>query len=311
MAGLANGFADRGHEVTVVTNTMEVSEKQNYEVLRGISSFEIFKQYKNAERILEANISLKTILFGLICKRKWYVIHHIHYQHGNWFTSFLKNFMTLFSKNISVSRFIKGTLWGKSIVIPNFYSDNFKLLPGLSRDRDLIFVGRLVSDKGMDLVVNAFATLKAEGFIPTLTIVGEGPEKEKLVHSVKLNHLTSIIFAGEVTGDDLVKLLNQHRFMIIPSNWDEPFGLVALEGLACGNTLLCSNRGGLIESSGGFGMFFDPTQQRELENVLRQALVLNQNPHISNDNKTQHLERHSRSTIVDEYLMNLSNNIIS
>ncbi|MFX8797752.1 glycosyltransferase, partial [Acinetobacter baumannii] len=67
----------------------------------------------------------------------------------------------------------------------------------------------------------------------SLTIVGEGPEKiaiEKKVESLGLK--SQVNFVGIQKGETLVELLNQHKVICIPSKWEEPFGIVALEALA-------------------------------------------------------------------------------
>jgi glycosyltransferase involved in cell wall biosynthesis len=50
-------------------------------------------------------------------------------------------------------------------------------------------------------------------------------------------------FVGTKTDHELVKLLNTHQIMVVPSLWNEPFGLVALEGVACGCVLSVPSEG--------------------------------------------------------------------
>ena len=52
------------------------------------------------------------------------------------------------------------------------------------------------------------------------------------------------------TNHDLVNQLNQSEILVVPSLWSEPFGIVALEGLACGCALLASDAGGLPDAVG-------------------------------------------------------------
>ena len=58
------------------------------------------------------------------------------------------------------------------------------------------------------------------------------------------------------TGPDVVALLNRHLIIVVPSRWQEPFGLVALEGIACGCVALGANCGGLPNAIGGAGATF-------------------------------------------------------
>ena len=52
-------------------------------------------------------------------------------------------------------------------------------------------------------------------------------------------------FTGVLQGETLVRTLNAHRIMVVPSRTPEPFGVVALEGIACGCVVVGSEGGGL------------------------------------------------------------------
>ncbi|MFX7784778.1 glycosyltransferase, partial [Acinetobacter baumannii] len=67
-----------------------------------------------------------------------------------------------------------------------------------------------------------------------------------------------IQFAGLLNGVALANALNNCKVMVIPSIWEEPFGIVALEGLASGCIIACSDRLGLREATGGYAFLFDP-----------------------------------------------------
>jgi len=74
---------------------------------------------------------------------------------------------------------------------------------------------------------------------------------------VRLRHLQEqVTFAGAPPSDQVAKLLRQHHILIVPSIWEESFGVVALEGLACGCVVLGADGGGLDEAIGPCGMTF-------------------------------------------------------
>src|SRR5262249_3490861 len=138
--------------------------------------------------------------------------------------------------SISVSRAMAEDLGTPSVVILNAYRDHlFRTLPGVPRTRDLVFLGRLVSDKGVDLLLAALGRLAEDGLRPELTIVGDGPELPALyAQAQRLGLANQVEFTGTRTGDELVHLLNRHRIVVVPSRYNEPFGVAALEGTACG-----------------------------------------------------------------------------
>jgi len=70
----------------------------------------------------------------------------------------------------------------------------------------------------------------------------------------------------------IAETLNKQRFLVVPSRWEEPFGIVALEGLACGCVPIVSRRGGLVEAIGLHGYTFENGDARDLAQVLAHVL---------------------------------------
>jgi glycogen(starch) synthase len=301
MSGLVRSFAELGHEVQVITATAAAEKgagKVTVHRQPGLS--EQYRLYRSADIVLEANIGLKTAILGLWFRKKWWVVHHIHYQHGKGPLPYLKNFLTFFSNNIAVSSFIRKMLWGRSHVIENFYDDEFRDL-GLERTNDLVFVGRLVSDKGAVLLLEALKILRHEGLEPRCIIAGEGPELEKLRKFSAVNSLSAqVSFPGVVKGNDLVTLLNSTRIQVVPSTWDEPFGIVVLEGMACGCDVIAADAGGLPEAVGKAGWLFRRGDCVSLAGHIRSRL--NAVDKIPNDYVAKHLEQHRRMTVARAYI---------
>ena len=75
--------------------------------------------------------------------------------------------------------------------------------------------------------------------------------------AAKLGLEAQVEFAGTKTGQELVALLNRHRIMVVPSRWQEPFGVVALEGIACGCVAIVARCGGLPDAVGRCGVTFE------------------------------------------------------
>ncbi|HYB59711.1 MAG TPA: glycosyltransferase family 4 protein [Candidatus Acidoferrales bacterium] len=98
---------------------------------------------------------------------------------------------------------------------------------------DALFVGRLISEKNVDLVIRA---LPAHS---TLCIVGDGPEKERLVRlSREVN--ARVCFASGLSYEQLVSIMKASNALVLPSV-REGFGIVALEALACGTPVITTN----------------------------------------------------------------------
>ena len=106
-------------------------------------------------------------------------------------------------------------------------------------------------------MLESLAALRRLGLTPGLTIIGDGPEAGSLRRlAERLTVQDQVTFTGPLTGEALVEMLNRHRIMIAPSRLAEPFGVVALEGIACGCAVVASENGGLRCAVGPCGLFF-------------------------------------------------------
>jgi glycosyltransferase involved in cell wall biosynthesis len=118
--------------------------------------------------------------------------------------------------------------------------------PDLVKPRDdhdgyFLFVGRLVPEKGAETVVSLARILPDLKF----KIVGTGPDEARL-H--RLGHgLPNLEFVGFRSGEDLADLYRGAMALLVPSRWEEVFGLTALEAFAAGKPVVASAVGGLPE----------------------------------------------------------------
>ena len=125
----------------------------------------------------------------------------------------LKKNVTRFSNNICVSEAVQAHIPGRSVVIPNTYrSDLFREYNDVGRDLDIIFVGRLVSDKGVADLIDALGQLGQTGFRPRLSIVGDGPERSAIMTRVReLGLEQQVTFTGIKRGFELARFIAGHR----------------------------------------------------------------------------------------------------
>jgi glycosyltransferase involved in cell wall biosynthesis len=235
------------------------------------------------------------------------ITHQTWYRRPNGATSwqdYLKYFISYGATNICASHALAKALSAPAVVIPNAYRDDqFYLCPDISRDRELVFLGRLVSDKGVALLLSAIAQLKVHNLTPKLTIIGSGPEEEGLRQKCEALGITrQVEFVGPKSGDELTQLLNAHQIMVVPSLWAEPFGIVALEGMACGCVVVGSEQGGLKEAIGVGGVTFANGSVDALARCLFDLLT---NPYalkLYREAAPDHLAKHTKRVIAQAYL---------
>jgi glycosyltransferase involved in cell wall biosynthesis len=306
---LAYQFSEGGHEVRVVTYTPPPAAGDGhfpFRVSRNPSNRELLDLTRWCDVYYQACISLKGLWPLLRVPRTLFVTHHTWYRRTDGSTGWqdrLKLLVCRFAENIAISKAIAGHIPAKSYIVPNPYRPVFRKIEGIISDQDFIFLGRLVSDKGADLLLEALKLLKERGILFRCTITGEGPEKETLQHlSRQYGVEEQVTFTGTVTGEDLIRLLNRHRIMVVPSRWKEPFGVVALEAIACGCVVVGSEGGGLPEAIGPCGMTFRSGDNRELAEKLSFLLTHPQLLQQYQLHAAEHLSKHSARQIGEEYL---------
>jgi len=305
---LAETFASAGNEVHVITQTAGDSiARSNYRLTRRPSITKLFGLLHWCDLFFQNNISLRSLLPALVLRKPTLVVHQTWLQNargGVGWNNRIKQGLLRFVTNVTISKAVADGISGHSFVIGNPYNDKiFRLIPGIPRDKDLVFVGRLVSDKGADLLLHALKFLQADNLLPDLTIIGNGPEEENLRRlTTELTLDRQVTFAGQRSGAALAEVLNQHRVLVVPSRWAEPFGIVALEGIACGCVVVGSERGGLKEAIGPCGVTFENENVPALAGQLKRLL---NDPHSQTSLRqqaTEHLARFQAAAVAAAYL---------
>jgi glycosyltransferase involved in cell wall biosynthesis len=112
-------------------------------------------------------------------------------------------------------------------------------------DHVVSFAGKLADFKGVDVLLRAAKIYekKLNNNVTTI-IAGDGALREELLKLKDELKLVNVHFIGHVTQQQLVSLYNLADVSTVPSR-TEPFGLVAIEALACGTPVVGTNQGGL------------------------------------------------------------------
>ncbi len=306
--GLATAFHRRGRDVTVMTNERSsLPDNLPFRVVRRPTALGTWKEFSNADAIIQFGPGVR-LGWPLLLRRFPVVISHQIWQppihsESPWHQR-LRARMVRRSINVSPSEAMARTLNSSGRVIGNAYDDKlFRIRPDVQRDRDLIFVGRLIPEKGADLLIEAVGKLAARGLRPNIAIVGSGPELEKLKQLAAEIHLQDrCFFRGALVGEALVEELNRHRILVVPSRWNEPFGIVALEGIACGCVVCGSDGGGLPDAIGPCGFLFTPGSADSLAELLYDVLGSDSKQAGARVYADKHLQSFTGSVVTDRYL---------
>src|ERR1700735_516153 len=144
-----------------------------------------------------------------------------------------------------------------------------------------VFFGRLVSTKGVRVLVEASGLLKARNREFQVKIIGDGPERQELERLVKdLGVESHVRFLGFVSTELLEENLKEATAVVMPSLGGEVFGLVAGENMQMGRLVIASDIGALSEVLGDAGMTFATEDAealaRSMESIIAHPLLKEQ-----------------------------------
>jgi glycogen synthase len=274
---LAEEFVRAGAEVSVVTNTPGPDTDFPYKLIRRPSLRALGRLAEQSDIIFQNLISLRTLIPLMLSGKPVVVTHQSWLRRADGRRG-LENHLKLRAlracHNVSISGAIAASLPVQSVVIGNpFNAREFEGLHDKPRDRDIVFLGRLVSDKGCDVLLHALAALKAKNLTPSLTVIGDGPEMAALkALTAELGLNAQVVFLGAV-HEGRGQIVAKHRVFAIPSVFAEPFGVVALEGIASGCAIVASVEGGLPDAVGSCGLYFRNGDAKGLALALERTLT--------------------------------------
>lgn len=153
--------------------------------------------------------------------------------------------------------------------------------------------GRHVEQKGFDLLLRAFDRVREELPDAVLRLGGDGDETARL----KAMAGPGVDLLGPLDRSGVQNLLAGARVAVVPSRL-EPFGIVAVEAMAAGRTVVWSTNGGLADATGGLGRGVDPT---EIDAMADAMLSMYADP-LPVDTARAHAETLSWSAIAARYL---------
>ena len=138
-----------------------------------------------------------------------------------------------------------------------------------------VFAGRLVREKGVDVLLSAFADVAKRLPAARLVLVGDGPERPVLEKQVRdLGIAERVEVTGRLSPEETQGRLAGAWIQAVPSRWPEPFGMVATEAMMRGAAVVASDIGGLPEivEHGRTGLLVPPGDARACAAALLRLL---------------------------------------
>jgi glycosyltransferase involved in cell wall biosynthesis len=289
-----------GHEVTVITNTPDPGQQSfPFPVLRRASGYRQWQAMRRADVVVQFDISLKGLPLWWLSGKPLVISHHT----GLFPPAGEKPWRQRLKQwcchefpvvNITCSHFLAKDLKRTAVVHSPYDSQCFHEQEKTDREPgSVLFVGRMVSVKGLSWLLASFGDLWQRQPSARLTVAGSGPEESTLRQWVQQQPWRDAIeWKGALAPGQVAMEMNRHQLLVVPS-LQEPFGTVVLEGLACGCKVITSNAGGLPEAGGEFTTVVPVNDQSALAVAMSEALQHGSEKEMENNQVAGFLQQHT------------------
>jgi glycogen synthase len=193
-----------------------------------------------------------------------------------WAFTFLRRWSCrLAAANVAPTRYLGGLLQlPRTLVISHGVPERPASPHTRGKPPTFVFIGRLVSTKGLELLLQASSELLSKGLRFRLLIIGEGPERGKLERLCSEFGLTHMVeFVGHIEEEAVEALVSDALAVVMPSLAGEVFGLVAAETMMRGRGAITPDGGSLAEVVGEAGLKFAAGNAKSLATCM-EALLL-------------------------------------
>lgn len=153
--------------------------------------------------------------------------------------------------------------------------DAMKEPPPAADKGSFVFLGRLIEEKGVRLLIQLWRDRFRKPESPKLVICGSGPLEENVARAAA--ECANIIYQGQVGGEQKAELIRTARALLSPALWWEPLGLTPYEAYDNNKPILAAASGGLTETviHNETGLLHKPGDMAEL---AKQVEFINNNP---------------------------------
>ena len=194
-----------------------------------------------------------------------------------WFLTFVRRFLcSRVAANIMPTEWLSGLVHLPNAVFIPHGIESMARDPESAPPLDppvIIFQGRLVTTKGLPVLLEAASLLRSENRAFELLVIGDGPELSAIEELAKKLQLSSRVrFAGRIATADLDSAFAKASIAVVPSLGGEVFGLVLAENMSRGLPVVASNIGCFAEVLGDAGLTFGVGDAKDLAQRVARLL---------------------------------------
>lgn len=222
--------------------------------------------------------------------------------------SVLKYLDALTAVSDSAAEYVSGLTDEPISIIPNGIDlKQYRVLANkrddTTRQRSILYIGRLERRKGVKHLLKAYELLTKEISDVSLIIAGDGPDREKLELMVDELELPNVTFMGYISDEVKKQLLNEADLFCSPALFGESFGIVLLEAMASGLVTVAGNNSGyagVMQELGALSLV-NPHDSEEFARRLQLLLIEDKLRHVWQQWAKDYVKQFSYPNVVAQY----------
>ena len=140
--------------------------------------------------------------------------------------------------------------------------------------KGFLFIGRWVPNKGIRILLEAYARLKADPQEWPLIMIGDGPLREEVLDIIEDQGIQGVQLPGFVSEAERQRYTREAKWMVTPPHTQEDLGLTPLEARSVGVPCIASTDGGVQETAGPHALFCKPGDINSLVLCMRKVIQM-------------------------------------
>jgi glycosyltransferase involved in cell wall biosynthesis len=153
--------------------------------------------------------------------------------------------------------------------------------------RGFAFIGRWIANKGIDTLLDAYAMAQLDRARWPLVLMGDGPLRSLIEYAIQKRGVTGIEVLGFIDEQIKTERMKNARWMVVPPNTKEDFGLTAVEARHLGVPCIITRDGGLPEAGGAQALICEPNDPPALAQLLEMAAGMSESEYAERAQRTR------------------------
>jgi glycosyltransferase involved in cell wall biosynthesis len=241
-------------------------------------SSELWRQLKWADVVHSQNAPPDVIVFARLLGKPLALTIHNYLRLNTWHSVAWKFLSRLAQERWYNSHFVWKT-WEKGRELPGSKrTPTISELPTGSipsaQRRGFTFLSRWIANKGLEVLVEAYAEAGLSPAEWPLHLVGDGPLRAQIEAMIAERKIVGVQVHGFVSEEEKGRILRATKWLVVPPHTNEDMGLTPLEARSVGVPVIATRDGGLPEAAGPAALLCEPASVADLKRCLHEAAAM-------------------------------------